>query len=706
MANTGKGYYKSSNAHVALDLGSDTLKIAYAFRVDDVEYTGKIVPSGDSLTALPAVAFFDPDSKKWYFAEQVTQQQNKSYLTVVKIKRLLSLLQSKGRGKDDKKQREFNAECYHKRSHFPKFYFPQDAAETTDFDALIKSQSTFVAEGHTPQSVCEAYFRHVADIVKKRVATLMKKHKVIDYTLSLSVVYPPHVGTEYVEELTRLVAEGFGSNYKINLVYSMTKALSIYASEKELLHDKQKALIFNVGEEKTFVAKTHLFGSGTKKKISIDGVEGHVSAIDLGGNDVDRAVADYLEKIMRERETIGSPSPGNPGHIYERGLLHKQYLFLQDIKSAKIIFGMYDKDYELFKGGVTINASRELIIKLQLTHDEFAQCVGVGPDGETAIQGSFADKLCDYIGMELDGYLNADVTHIFISGGVVETYGLCDVVRAYVKAIRPDIAVGTFENDLSPVYDPNGDGFEIFAHEDAVYAPAVGCAIASLNNVRVATVTSCTYGTDASGDFGDRIVFSALLDKEQDIPEKGRLAVNGYTVSSGSPAVTMFIFSVSLSRRDIDNRKFGFDKTDRVDYDSNGKLSLARLINFGSDNKRNQVYFEKMQRKIGFRQRNEDKEARITFHYRGKRVQLVEITKYGSPAKLAFDAGIRIDSLGIATPYVKNRVDYNEGKIVKIVEIAERANDRYEPVGILMRVRAEDIEFRCKPFAIPVDGRD
>lgn len=684
------------NVHVALDLGSDTLKIAYAYKRGSREYTGKIVHSGDTMTALPAVAFYDSDNGRWHFCEEVPQQQGKSFLTVVKIKRLICLLL------DTKSSRNSNANYYNNEYHFPKFYFSlsndgADGKDDDDFAKLVKKQGTFVANGFTPKRVCEMYFSHVADIVNNRLTVLMKKKHKCEYNLHVSVVYPPHIGNGYVKELERLVQYGFDIKH-VSKVLSMTKALSIYSVQRELLHVGESALIFNVGEEKTFVAKTQLLGDG----ISIDGVEGHLPAIDLGGNDIDRAVAVYLEKSMYDRETMGSPPAGTVGHIYERGLSTKLYLFLQEIKYAKIIFGMYDRNAALFKNGVPINASRDLYIRLRLTHDEFCKCIGIKKDG-TAAANSFVDKLCKHIETELSNSINRNVSHVFISGGVVETFGLVDVIKARLKN-NPHITVETFESDSSKPYNSGSDGFEIFAHEDAVYAPAVGCAIAALNNISVKTVTSLAYGTDAY--VASKGVFSLLLDKNQEIPEEGRAPdVQPYYVRSGSVDASMLIFSLNLSAQEIYNKTFANDDEVNVEYTLDRELSLEHVIN-KFKNHRVESYVNSLEKKIGFRQRNLDKDAVITFHYRNKRVKLATIIAPNRDDRLDFDAGIKIDGAGVATPYVRNNIDKNNGKQVKIVELEEQLDGSVKETHNTATVWATEIEVKCKPFTVMVEGKD
>ncbi|MDE7107655.1 MAG: hypothetical protein K2O39_04960, partial [Clostridiales bacterium] len=80
------------SVHIALDLGSDTIKIAYAY-YDGDEHTGKIVGDPLTMTAVPSVAYYDVEEKKWLFGDEVNSVGDKPFITVVKICDLLRLLQ-------------------------------------------------------------------------------------------------------------------------------------------------------------------------------------------------------------------------------------------------------------------------------------------------------------------------------------------------------------------------------------------------------------------------------------------------------------------------------------------------------------------------------------------------------------------------------------------------------------------------------------
>lgn len=690
----------NKDVYVALDLGSDTLKVAYAFK-DGTDKTGKIVNDKDSLTALPAVAYFDEDSGKWYYADEVMHQRGNSYLTVVKIKQLLTLLQPNKKLSD--KEYKSNVRYYKSKNCFPKFVFPPEGKQEPTMAKLEKEQKTFSVEGCTPQSVCEKYFSYVGALVTYRIRKLMSDIHMQEH-LHLSIVYPPNIGKECIEELKRLVKLGFDEKYEIEKVLSMTKSLSIYAKQRKFLSAGQSALVFNVGEDKTFVAKTNIMAGG----ISIDGVEGHNSPIDLGGNDVDQAVADYLELQMHDRETMGSPSVDEANHIYEEGLLTKQYLFLQEIKTAKIFFGMYGKNEASFSKGVPINVSRDLLIQLRLTHDEFSRCVGISKEGRI-MPGTFADKLFKYIESELVKNINRGVKHVFITGGVVETYNLVDALRAKLTKLHPNVSVGTFESE-SRRYDGTDNG-DIFDHEDAVYAPAVGCALASLNKINVDTVTSFTYGTDAY--INGACLFSPLIYKNEVIGENGRKAYRNYVLSCyeldrNNPTnpikkqpityVSLFIFSISLGEKEI---------TGQLRSDSNLEYYEDSLLLYRNGNT-NTPYFRKLESQYDFKFRNSRQDAQVDILHNGAVVKLLAVfnkVDRGSrdiykEITLKIIAGVELDENGIAKPYVANNLKENANSVVYVGYMSGSA------AGTTAWVPAQEIQFKVKDFTVKIDGAD
>ena len=118
------------NLEVAIDLGSDTVKVAYAFgSKKSVEY-GKLAPCDITGSVIvPAIAYYDEDTSTWLFGNEVYKNVDKSFVTVVKIKSLLSLLLIRR----DKRVTVSNKKYYYDKKSFPKFYFPNRKKLAEDF---------------------------------------------------------------------------------------------------------------------------------------------------------------------------------------------------------------------------------------------------------------------------------------------------------------------------------------------------------------------------------------------------------------------------------------------------------------------------------------------------------------------------------------------------------------------------------------------
>ena len=79
--------------NIALDLGGDTIKIAFAFDDDFSKITYGKFSCKSKLTqiAIPAIGYYSENEDKWYYGDQIAKQSD-SFVTVVKIKSLISLL--------------------------------------------------------------------------------------------------------------------------------------------------------------------------------------------------------------------------------------------------------------------------------------------------------------------------------------------------------------------------------------------------------------------------------------------------------------------------------------------------------------------------------------------------------------------------------------------------------------------------------------
>lgn len=658
------------NFCIGLDLGSDTLKIAYAYEAGGAERSGKISGGNTSMTALPSVAYFDAENGVWLFGEEVSRAADESFITVVKIKKLLSLLA----GVESAAVFTDNKRYYFEGNEFPNFYFPRRKAATRAFGELVKNEMTFTAEGFTPQKVCQMYFEYVSALVRKRLMELTKKLGGEGYGMCYSVVYPPHVGGEFVGELTRLVTYAFGKAPQNAL--SMTKALSVFAIHGGMLQKGESALIFNMGEEEISVVKANLLKSG----LSVDGVDGHNAPLQLGGNDIDDAVAEYLEAGMYRRETMGSPRSGEEGHIFEHGLQSKQYLFVKDIKTAKIILGMVKKNF--FTSGVPVCVSRDLYIQKKITREEFLKCTGISTGG------GVAGKIAEYIEAEVKRPVNKDVKKIFLSGGLVETYGLVDFLA---KKIEPSgVRVCTFENKNAEAGGLENDGFNIMPHEDALYSPALGCALAVLKNYTVKTVIALSYGLRLfTNDSYCRPFFAILVERGTPLKDSGNKFLRKNITTGGNCEASddMNIISAPVTEAEIQAKKHA----GKVNYFNvaDGSVRLYLPTN-------NAAEMRRLRDAIGLKViESGSKSGVIWNYYKGKRVFL--------RTGVSIAIGVDIDGDGAARAYVTN-CDERDG-VIGIEYMRQNYLGNWQR-GTAAYVKAKDIEFKFLLDDFVVQGKD
>ena len=613
--------------YAGLDLGSDTLKISYAVDCNGIK-TGKIVGDESSGCAVPAVAYYDFDDGKWLFGENVERVGDKSFMGVVKIKTLLSLLLNRVNAEVTASNNNF----YFNGNEFPKFYFPVKRKLPADYSQAVAGKMTFSVEKITPADICLAFFRYVNELICGRAAALAKKYGFSQASVQPLVVYPQHVSKNYVAELERLITLAFDS--PPSSVLSMTKALCAYAMLTKRIKTGESVLIFNLGEEQVSVVKTSLLKTG----VAVDGADGHNDPAYLGGNDIDDAVARFLEREMAGRESMGRPSSGEDGYQAEGSLNSKQYLFVKDIKTAKVIFGM--PSYErVFKDGVPVCVSRDLYVQRSITRERFLQCTGIA-DGTGA-----AKLILDYVTEELDRPVNDGVKKIFFSGGPVETYGLIDFLK---NALAKRVKVLTFENPVESYEGVENDGFNILSYEDALYAPALGCALADINKLDIQTVLALSYGLRLFLYEGEIPYLELLVNKGDVLPPEGAEFFTprpkdkiGLTTSRNSVnSAPMHIMSTVLSREDIaagkDSHRLEYVTTSAGRWylraDPNNKRVMTKLVKYagvkmlnGSENKNAGV---------------------IYYYYKNTRVRLID--------KVYAVIGVQIDGEGRARPYAEN----------------------------------------------------
>lgn len=466
---------------VGIDLGCDTLKLSYAFKKGNKIDYGKLEEStGIKQVGIPAVAYYDA-AKGWLFGNQVEMGEEKSFLNIVKIKSLLSLLYPKEGCKFGSEVYP-NEKYYYQHFHFPKFYFPTTNRTLENFPSLIETDRTFKVEGCTPSNVCEKFFAYVKGIVVNCVKQLMTTKKIKFDEVKYSVVYPMYSGKMYQDELNRLVEKTFKKPPEKSM--DSARALSMFASTRGAVQDDEGILLFDMGEETISVVKCFLNGN---KKVVVEAAVDHSRPEKVGGNDVDFNIATFIEEGIKDRETVGSPSAGKIGHIHEEGLQTKQYLFLKEIKKAKMMLSISGLN-DLFKDGVPVSIHRDLYIQRTLTTCDLQDCVG------TLSKDKVAAKVLDYVVKECKREVNEDVSKIFLSGGLAETYGLVDFLKVQIakafKKRKTKFEICTFDD-----FNQDGESFTIQSYEDSVYAASVGAAIVALNGDDVSAGLTFSYGT-------------------------------------------------------------------------------------------------------------------------------------------------------------------------------------------------------------------
>ncbi|MBO7214748.1 MAG: hypothetical protein J6V66_04540, partial [Clostridia bacterium] len=626
------------NLNIGLDLGGDTIKIAFAFNegASNTVY-GKF--SGKSkLTqiAIPAIAYYCEDEHKWYYGDQISKQSD-SFITVVKIKNLISLL-----AKQKSNVWAKNKNYYYNEHEFPKFFFPVRRKMLDNFGEMVRGEMTFACEDHTPQQVCLEFFNYIKNLIDKRRDELNKLRLEEFDSYRVAVVHPSSVGEEYLYELSYLVEKAFGE--KPYRILNSTKALSMYAYHRGAVKNGESFLVFDMGEENISVTRAGFLN----KQIFVDGVEGHNEPLDLGGIDVDQAIVESIYKSIADRETIGSPPAGAKGHIFERGVFGKQYLLMKDIKKAKVILGKPLKDDSFFNEGVPVTLSWDLLIQRRFTKEDFKKSMGYDTDS------GVAKKICDYIVQEVTRPINHDVKKIFLSGGLAETYALIEYVAEKLKKSAPNVKIHTFDN-----YCYEGDDFEILSYEDSVFAPAIGGAIVALKNIVIKTILSLSYATWV---YIDGVKCLSIFAERGEEIDGGREFVEGYNVGDMGTTEEE-LFSTHITKADIlKNISIG-----KWNYTKSGGLIVGED---GSYERR------RAQKDFDLNIVSGSKTARIIFMHNGKQCRIL----YNG--KLNFQEGISVDTKGVATPIIRNTSPASRRLTISYV------NNAYSTAS----VRANEIE--------------
>lgn len=633
---------------IGIDLGCDTLKLSYAFAKSASVVYGKIEKEESVRhVAVPAVAYYDAQGG-WLFGSDVEKGEEKPFINVVRIKTLFSLLYPQiVKGRIIKKRGEEvypNSDYFYNGDRFPKFFFPTRQKNLENFAELIKDERTFTAAGYTPQKVCKMFFSYVRNIVMDGIQKLEKRVNKHFDEVRLSLVHPSQVGKLYVAELSAAVKTAFGK--APHKVMNSGRALSMFALERGSVRGDDEILIFDMGEDTLSVLKCFINDDGN---VVVEPAADHSPPVNIGGNDVDFSIADYIERAIYRRETVGSPSFGEQGHIYEEGLQSKQYQFLKEIKKAKLLLSIPSLE-DVFKGGVPVSLHRDLYLQLRLTKADLKKSIGI-TDG-----GGIAKQILDYVLTELALPVNSEVKKVFLTGGLVETCGLITFIKAGVQASGRNVMVRTFEDHMD-----NGDGLIIQTYEDSVYAPSVGAAVVSLKNYDVSAGLTNSYGTWMS--YRGQKILVILVGRGFKFDEHESQKLSAGCNLQGT--VKEEIFSVRLSKSSVEKRRYEGE----ISYVTSDGVTYLCI---GEPDSTQRKLVEKR-----FQLKNiSGSKARLVCSYRGREILDCE-------PRLAVIEGVktRPDS-SVMTPFVEKNGESNRKIRVKYAD------------GGFGTVRESDIEVR------------
>ena len=655
----------ATEIYLCLDLGNDTLKVSFAYESQHSEHYGKLMlPNLINQVALPAAACYDPDAQKWYYAEELEEVRKECFFTVVKIKSLLTMFTSAETEAAEKQNRTF----YTREHYFPKFSFPVRRKSKDDFQYMVDQKLVFKALKDTPRSVCEGFFKHVKKTIESCIADLSEQTGIsFSPPKNIALLYPPNHEDKYVEEMVHLVRFAFGVDpIKVS---PTTQTLGLLAFHQGLLNDGERILFFDMGDETVSVTKAWLNEIGrnldnrsfnnrnkeAKLGILIDSPEGHSKPLDLGGEDLDEAIAAYLENCIHDRETVGSPSADMEGHIFENGLTATQYLLMKDIKKAKMVMPLVGEG--IFKDGVPISIHRETLVQRLLTADAFYSCMGT--DRNIGV----AQRVLNYVLDELKRPVNRDVTKVLFAGGLIESRGLLQFLTDKIRQNNSKIKVITFKNESD-----DSDDYSIRFNEMSTYAASIGGAIVAMKNYSVDAVLSYSYGTWLY--HGDDKKHLKLFANRGDLllNEENRFAIEA-TVDVGRRPLEYLegdeLFSTVINMQEMQDHAYAGS----VLYDGDWLL-----IGDEGDSARRLA-----EDAIALRVVAGGRGTEIHFYYRNERVSISSNTHQ----LLYFEEGFVVNKKGLAKPFFSNLRSKND------IEVTVQGLH----IDFVRQVNARDIDF-------------
>lgn len=462
---------------LGIDLGRDTLKIAVAYGEKGKETIKKIDSGSKFQKHIPALAYYDTATQEWLYGTHINSVgTDRPFEYIVRIKDLISLC-------------DHDKSIYNQGHIFPRFRFSTIKDEKdarTAYERIKARDYCFEAGNATPKTVCEGYFRYVKEIVDSRCD---------DQDRKVALIYSSAAKTEYIKEYQRLAKESF-RDVEVRRM-TAAKAVSKYAEHRGYLDAGGGALlIFDMGEESISVLKARL-KDGT---LTVDGASGHREPMSIGGKNIDKDIADAIERKIEDREIPGCTSDADRKE-FGTGLQSRQYLFMQEVKSAKsYLSAAEDPDT-----AVRVALYRDVCVVTDITRAEVIE----------ATRGT-AKAIAKYIREELTNQVNTDVKNVLLCGGIIKTPGLTDAI---VKALG-----GKDKNKLLffDCEEKREDQITVEKNEVSLYGAAMGGALLAARAFygQAETVLTLSYGTWVGGK---KKVFCGFAQKGE------KLKQNAYT---------------------------------------------------------------------------------------------------------------------------------------------------------------------------------
>ena len=468
-----KGGIMATDLALTIDFGNNSTKISYAYKNNGETYFGKIV-NGNSCLFYNFYSIARYKDKKWQFAYDVKKDIFSRSSTIVKIKRLMSLLI---KPKDDKTGKIFesNKDYFYNKKLFPKYYFPNPEIKQEDFSKLV-NEHTFEAD-ITPNELCAEYFKFVAGVVKKEIAELEFKSG-LKFNITLGIVYPLYSGKTYSEQLKNYIVEAFGKNLKC-ITMESTKGICSMAYYLGLIEKDEKVLVFEIGDERISVVKVAVEIKNQVPLIKIDGRTGHSDPEDKGGNDIDDALGNDVMRAVANRSQMGSNASSD-----EKMSNDKSFMFADNIQKTKMVISSKEQISK-----VPLYIPLDVQVTKPYDGNDIKRIIGINNNS-----GIYND-IKNYIYKELEKEINKDVTKIIISGGGIETFGLFDALKKDIESKHSKVKVRMIEIDKTDKKKYNGkDNNFIRVIDDATFAASTGAAIAIINDYNIYTVFTLSYG--------------------------------------------------------------------------------------------------------------------------------------------------------------------------------------------------------------------